>query len=135
MFTPRPHTHPAKFVPALLAGHMARSGIHDLIWISPDNQEKDLLAATILLYRTLTLWAFLRVGLDPVGCFTVVPTFSQPHLGNRTDNGSMITFDWAAKAKLVLLALQTWSNLLALAHVLIRADPTSSTRHDRHNCR
>jgi len=47
-------------------------------------KKKPLLAATVLLDRTLTLRAFLGVGLDPIGCFTVVPTFLQPILGNCT---------------------------------------------------
>jgi len=57
--------HPAKFVFALLAGHVV--------------------AAPVLLYRGLALWALLGVCCDPICRLRVISTLLNPQFNQRAD--------------------------------------------------
>jgi len=58
-----------------------------------------VIASTILLNRALTLWAFLRVTLDPISSLTVVLTLLEPKSGDSAYDGPMIIIHIASKTE------------------------------------
>ena len=65
--------------------------------------DRHLLASTVLLDGTLAFTTLLGIALDPVRGFTIVLAFLQPHLGDRTDNRSVIRIDRASETELVCI--------------------------------
>lgn len=109
VFRNHTHTHPTKFVFALLASHVTgRVSLRDAM-----KEWEDLLATTILLDSTLTFATFLGIAFDPVCRFTVITALLQPHLCDCTQHRSMVAVDVATKAELVFRIRPTryrWDN-------------------------
>lgn len=70
MQTPVAHANPAKLMLTLLAGHMV--------------------APAALLNRGMAFSTLLRVGRNPICCFTIVLALFEPSLGNLTSSGHMV---------------------------------------------
>jgi hypothetical protein len=99
MYETRTHAHPAELILAFLASHVAeKNSQRNLIFPKMSHA----LATAIFLYSTLALTTLLRVTLDPICSFTVIPTFLQPHLGNGTNDWAMVAIDRASKTKLMI---------------------------------
>lgn len=68
-----------------------------------------MIASTILLYRSRTLWAFFRVCRYPICSFRIVCTLLQPKFDDVTDTGLMICIESASKTELgAACALHGW---------------------------
>jgi len=80
----RTHTDPTELVFTLLTSHMAE-------YKGMSNQgccqtyKRYSLATSVLLDRALALAALLRVALNPIGGFRVVPALLRPEFRDATD--------------------------------------------------
>ena len=118
---------------ALFARHMTiKATISQPIHQS--KRSKHLLAPSVLLNRTLTVTALLRITLDPVRSLTIVATLPQPHLRHSAHDRPMIIFNRTPKTKLVLLRREPQRRPRLFRTIKPRHTPRAA-RHSRHNRR